>query len=876
MKKFALQILSLLLLCVMQACTSDEPSDPDSGQEISPDENVADPTGTIALSMRDYDNGLTFLGNCIYIRHENFLGGYFSSFGEVSGLGNVSYIPKTGWADRMAVIPGNGYVAYANGQYYRIYVVDYATSTLGGIIGADVKYQTPFKGVDEEIKINVSNLTFSNDGGEQGVVFENENIVVFTATSSHVWCKVERCTTHDTDFLYNGVVITVDPNEENLEDEEATVTLTTAYGKKKEIKVTRAAADANIRIVNSNSLPTELSPKQDSISIELAGNMPLYMLSTESDQEWCEVKLVNNSSRMASRAAEIKSIEGRPVSRSSVGSDAYSFVWQVSATANNSEEKREATIFLKDKSGATILTHSITQEEGYFFASAATSFPLKGHAAQDIHAIDFFSHRADYTVTSSESWCKCYIKHTWDNYQVGVGEKIYTDCFYMQIYIDLEENTEETSRSATLTFATPDNGISKKVAIEQTGAFISFINDITEVEYSPDAGNYSTWVYSSSEDIVVTSSEEWCEVTATTYGPNPDLGIATGVEINLAANETSEGRTAIITAATSDGKIKQELKVTQEASYIKGTLNEETFTAKAYPYKNAITVSSNSKDIVVTSSEEWCDAECDTTNYSQTKSIGITLKLDRNVSSQERKTIITISNASGLIKQEIPITQMGNQLTVSQKVVYFDRNSSNVTVTLRESAGGLSCSPISSDESWLTVSTNGQYLTIRGTATSEDREGKITFEGFDEEITVIQSKYAVGDTYSENGVEGTVFYMQDSNRIIYKRVGTAAWSTEDVETGATSETDGEYNMAVIKRIPNWQSLYPAFALVDALNVDGVTGWYLPSIKELGKLKYGNVWSSNENGKSTALYYINGGAWSTSKSDTKPVYAYYEF
>lgn len=774
-----------LTLCavVTFSCTSDEPDNPDNGEIINPDTPVTDPTGTISLSMRDYDNGHTLLDGSIDIRHENFRGGYFSSFGEVSGLGNVSYIPKTGWADRMAVIPGNGYVAYSNGQYYRIYVVDYATSTLGGIIGADVKYQTPFKGVDEEIKINVSNLTFSNDGGEQGVVFENENIVVFTATSSAEWCKVERCTTHDTYFLYNGVVITVDPNEENLEDEEATVTLTTAYGKKKEIKVTRAAADANIRIVNSNSLPTELSPKQDSISIELAGNVPLYMLSTESDQEWCEVKLVNNSSRMASRAAEIKSIEGRPVSRSSVGSDAYSFVWQVSATANNSEEKREATIFLKDKSGATILTHSITQEEGYFFASAATSFPLKGHAAQDIHAIDFFSHRADYTVTSSENWCKCYIKHTWDNYQVGVGEKIYTDCFYMQIYIDLEENTEETSRSATLTFATPDNGISKKVAIEQTGAFISFINDITEVEYSPDAGNYSTWVYSSSEDIVVTSSEEWCEVTATTYGPNPDLGIATGVEINLAANETSEVRTAIITAATSDGKIKQELKVTQEV---------------------------------------W------TLNVEKTK-------------------------------------------------LWFDRKNNNHTMVVTTDAA--TYTPISSDESWLTFSTNGRELTIRATATTEDREGKITFEGFDEEITVIQSKYAVGNTYSENGVEGTVFYMQDSVRIMYKRIGTAAWSEEDIETGANSYTDGKYNMAVIKRIPNWQSLYPAFALVDALNVDGVTGWYFPAIDELRLLgPVYDTWSSSEyeDTKNRSFYYWGNEIHHAPKSQRNTVVAFHNF
>ena len=140
-----------LALCavVTFSCTSDEPSNLDT---------VPDPAGTVSLSMRDFDNGRTYLNGYIYIRNENFLSGACNPFyvdrfvdlGPVNGLGNVSYIPKDGWAEQVMVVPGHGYVADIMGQYYRIYVIDYAYSILGGIIGADIKYQTPFYGTVEE------------------------------------------------------------------------------------------------------------------------------------------------------------------------------------------------------------------------------------------------------------------------------------------------------------------------------------------------------------------------------------------------------------------------------------------------------------------------------------------------------------------------------------------------------------------------------------------------------------------------------------------------------------------------------------------------------------------------------------------------------
>ena len=147
MKKFFILLLVTVGVFALPSCGGDEP-DPNGGEVINPTKPVADPDGTITLSMRDYNNGCTYILDRLYIKNENFRGADIASVGSVTGLGNVSTIPTTGWTDEVAVVPGNGYVAYLANRdmFVRIYVIDYISSTSGGIMGADVKYQYPFKG----------------------------------------------------------------------------------------------------------------------------------------------------------------------------------------------------------------------------------------------------------------------------------------------------------------------------------------------------------------------------------------------------------------------------------------------------------------------------------------------------------------------------------------------------------------------------------------------------------------------------------------------------------------------------------------------------------------------------------------------------------
>jgi len=135
------------MLCVT-GCTKDEPGDPET-----PSNSVPDPEGTVLVSMRNGNNGGTAVypvsGNTGFLidAEDNFQG-RFVSLGAMKGLGNVTKIPTTGWAAKVKVVPGYGYVGASLGSgvtYFRIYVTDWITDAIyDGVIGADVKYQSPF------------------------------------------------------------------------------------------------------------------------------------------------------------------------------------------------------------------------------------------------------------------------------------------------------------------------------------------------------------------------------------------------------------------------------------------------------------------------------------------------------------------------------------------------------------------------------------------------------------------------------------------------------------------------------------------------------------------------------------------------------------
>lgn len=313
MKKFWYLFFTVIALA-MTACSDSDNNDPDAPDSpIDPNKEVPDPTGTIMLTMFNADNGKTWLDN-FYIATDNNFEGYvyyygncsFASVGQVKGLGNVSEIPFYGWSDKVAVQPEYGYVAYdpSKERFYRIYVTKwvYAAGSMG-IMGAEIKYQQPFNGVDQEIVPENTTIVLPGEGGTQEVVFKNKSFTVFSVTSSAGWCRVQKASTKDFPFLYDAIVISADESY-SATNQTAEVTIETAYGKKTVINVTRQARGEFIT-PGTNTLTFAPNDVEQTQSLNIFTNIEPKDIKITPSQSWISATLNDGDTR-----SRVQSIEG--------------------------------------------------------------------------------------------------------------------------------------------------------------------------------------------------------------------------------------------------------------------------------------------------------------------------------------------------------------------------------------------------------------------------------------------------------------------------------------------------------------------------------------------------------------------------------------
>lgn len=395
----------LLLAITFVACSSDDASTDGDGN-IKPDVNVNDPTGTVSLSMMkgpSIREGATRIGGSdIYIGNDyNFDGGYFISLGAVKGLGNVSYIPTQGWADMVSVRSDNGYVAYSNGAFYRIFVEKEIVGTTGGIIGYDVKYQVPFKGKDLELELPATSVSFDKKGGTENIVFNNKEFVVFTAKSSEDWCQIIPTSTYNYSFLANGIQIIAQPSNVAATTE-ATITLTTAYGKKKEIKVTRGGVDPYLTLDETS---VTLDAKECERQVGLNTNIQKEDLTiSNTASSWCEAEFVDQTRAIHASAARIKFVGNKPAkavkAANTAGSASY-YALVLKANSNDKDTERKGTITLKSKDGKKSVTLTVSQR-GVQFIPSQTKVGFDKNQSNKTITINT---NIDWEPSSNQSWC---------------------------------------------------------------------------------------------------------------------------------------------------------------------------------------------------------------------------------------------------------------------------------------------------------------------------------------------------------------------------------------------------------------------------------------------------------------------------------------
>ena len=250
----------------------------------------------------------------------------------------------------------------------------------------------------------------------------------------------------------------------------------------------------------------------------------------------------------------------------------------------------------------------------------------------------------------------------------------------------------------------------------------------------------------------------------------------------------------------------------------------------------------------------------------------VAFSVDANESSDAREGYITLSLKGGNLSATTKLIQKAASLWIGDTdqpfELYFDRTSNTKVYDITSELPYT----ITSDADWLSFYENGGKISIITTAATENRKGRITFEGTNMYIDVHQSKYAVGDKVADdNGVEGIIYTLDDGGKV-YKEFSGAAWSTQFIPTGATSRTDGEANTATIHSVPNWRENYPAFANVDALNTGSVTGWYMPACDEFTLSFDYSRWSSTELDANNAYYLYYDHRYTNDKSQNRNVVA----
>lgn len=524
-------------------------ADPDNGEHVGPNEKVDDPEGTVQITMRNGNNGGTSLDNIYIDKADNFHIGYggIASVGSVRGLGNVSTIPTAGWSGQVAVTPGKGYVAYDgySDTYYRLYVMEYVESVAGGIIGAEVKYQKPFKGLDQALEPEMTKVVLDpNLTSSQQVVFKNNSIIPFKVESSEDWCRVKKASTRDQFFLFDAVVISTE-DMFNAEEQTATVTITNLYGKSSTIEVTKPGRGSFIE-ASVQDVQFGYSDRTQWQDVGIFTNVDPADIQVSADADWLS-GTIQNASYKPTRA--IQFIDGK----------------QTRANLENPVNRNlriqcEGYLGMGERKGTITLTYqqakvsiNVTQA-GSNFSISDTNIELGG--TEDLTkkiqyyygGLDYRNYIIDYSADSAE-WLN--VSFDW-NY----------------ITIQTQANPSEQPREATVTISY-NSGDTKyelgKLNIRQKGAEYKD----QKVYFQSSASNY-TLVFPVAKDRKITSSADWC--TATPSGGN----------LVIRASATTENRSATISIEGISAKIY----VSQSKYKIGDDYSENGVEGKVYSMEN--------------------------------------------------------------------------------------------------------------------------------------------------------------------------------------------------------------------------------------------------------------------------------------------------
>ena len=428
----AAMLVAVLPMAALTSCSNDN----DESNGGSADGGL---DNEVVLSMLKGDEDKATKLDYVFIGEDNnfqTVGGSaaFALTTNVNKLSSITNIPKSGWAEKVAVRKGYGYVCYKDAGYYtpavfyRIYVEDEMRDTDGKVIGYNIRYQQPFYGKDIDIQLQKDELSFTGEGGKEEIKFLDNEPIYFSCKSSADWCRATPSSTLGKSFLTNAVDVNVDKSD-TIGVSTATITLTTAYGKKKEIKVSRGAAEPRMKLYNNNgsyvtsmNLSVFLSGKDKYVYVN--SNIPLEDIDIENTASgWCETKLEKNSNY------------GDGYYQNNYGN----YILRITATANETDTKRTGTITLKYRNGDTGVKLNVEQEAPYITMD-------NGYSEDNPYTTNYYSGSTQLSFRTNIDWSDLKVSNSASWLSTSLyGYNSYSD--YIRGYVSLYFNSNNKSSS---------------------------------------------------------------------------------------------------------------------------------------------------------------------------------------------------------------------------------------------------------------------------------------------------------------------------------------------------------------------------------------------------------------------------------------------
>lgn len=319
----------------------------------------------------------------------------------------------------------------------------------------------------------------------------------------------------------------------------------------------------------------------------------------------------------------------------------------------------------------------------------------------------------DWSVSSDQDWCIV---------SPETGSKQGT------ISLQLEANTSTSARQAKVIVAAGKQ--TQQIIVDQKGCDENLSVSSNYFSVSPESRSYDFTIYTNGA-WSISSDQSWCSLSSSSGKGESTLSFT------VSENVSSLERTAKLTIVA--GTLTQEINIIQQSKTAILTVSSNVFSIDAVKNSYTFTISSN-LNWTVSSDQSWCVVSTSTGSNNGTVSFNVT----QNTSALER--VATISVISGNVRQQIKITQAGQNetLTVSRNSFTFgpEEGSGKFSITSNTHWN------VSSDQAWCSVSLNSGSdnktisFTLEANTTTQNRVAVIRIETNSKSVQVTVTQAA--------------------------------------------------------------------------------------------------------------------------------------